>query len=158
MFEVRKFGNPRGRPTVNYRDTRMNTDSLFRNDRFMLQGNYCIIRTEILFFLSEYNFSNEIEEVVHMADLERAINYVVETEISTKEKIDEIGLKTIYQMLENMVRYLPLRKPVRDFLIVLRDWPSQMEFKELSGQHYKEKVCYITPICSICFDLFCISL
>ena len=91
-----------------------------------------------------------------MADLERAINYVVETEISTKEKIDEIGLKTIYQMLENMVRYLPLRKPVRDFLIVLRDWPSQMEFKELSGQHYKEKVCYITPICSLCFDLFCI--
>ena len=76
-----------------------------------------------------------------MADLERAINYVVETEISTKEKMDEIGLKTIYQMLENMVRYLPLRKPVRDFLIVLRDWPSQMEFKELSGQHYKEKVC-----------------
>lgn len=134
----------------------MNTDSLFRNDRFMLQGNYCIIRTEILFFLSEYNFSNEIEEVVHMADLERAINYVVETEISTKEKMDEIGLKTIYQMLENMVRYLPLRKPVRDFLIVLRDWPSQMEFKELSGQHYKEKVCYITPICSLCFDLFCI--
>ena len=135
----------------------MNTDSLFRNDSFMLQGNYCItIRTEILFFLSEYNFSNEIEEVVHMADLERAINYVVETEISTKEKIDEIGLKTIYQMLENMVRYLPLRKPVRDFLIVLRDWPSQMEFKELSGQHYKEKVCYITPICSLCFDLFCI--
>ena len=61
----------------------MNTDSLFINDSFMLQGNYCIIRTEILFFLSEYNFSNEIEEVVHMADLERAINYVVETEICT---------------------------------------------------------------------------
>ena len=75
-----------------------------------------------------------------MADLERAISYIVETEIPTQEKLDELRLKSIYQLLENIIRYLPLRKPVRNFLIVLRDWPNQMEFKEISGQDYKEKV------------------
>ena len=83
---------------------------------------------------------NEIEETIHMADLEKAIHYMVETEIVAQETLDELKLKSVYQMLESVIRYLPLRKPMRYFLMTLRDWPGQMEFKTLKGLDYKNKV------------------
>ena len=83
---------------------------------------------------------NEIEETIHMADLEKAIHYMVETEIVAQETLDELKLKSVYQMLESVIRYLPLRKPMRRFLMTLGDWPGQMEFKTLKGLDYKDKV------------------
>ena len=77
---------------------------------------------------------------VYMGDLERAIRYVVNKEIPAQTTLDELRLNAIYQLLENIVRYLPLRGPLRNFLIALRDWPIRMEFKKVTGQHYADKV------------------
>ena len=89
---------------------------------------------------TQNDMNNEIEESVHMADLEKAIKYMVETEIVAQETLDELRLKSVYQMFESIIRYLPLRKPMRHFLMTLRDWPGHMEFKTLKGHHYKNKV------------------
>ena len=75
-----------------------------------------------------------------MGDLERAIRYIVTTEIPSHETLDQLKLNTVYQMLESIVRYLPLRKPLKDFLVALRDWPIRMEFKAVSGLHFESKV------------------
>lgn len=80
-----------------------------------------------------------------MADLEKAIQYILEQEVPTQENLDELRLKAVNQLLENMIRYLPLRKPIRDFLIVLRDWPSVMEIKAVTGASYGDKVSFVRP-------------
>ena len=54
--------------------------------------------------------------------------------------LDELRLNAVYQLLENVIRYLPLRRPLRNFLVALRDWPIRMEFKKVTGQHYADKV------------------
>ena len=54
--------------------------------------------------------------------------------------MDELRLNAVYQLLENVIRYLPLRRPLRNFLVALRDWPIRMEFKKVTGQHYADKV------------------
>lgn len=79
---------------------------------------------------------------VYMDDLEKAIEYVVTKEIPGQTTLDELRLNAVYQLLENVIRYLPLRRPLRHFLITLRDWPIRMEFKALTGQHYSDKVLY----------------
>jgi hypothetical protein len=79
-------------------------------------------------------------EQVHMADLEKAIEYIVTTEIITQDTLDQLRLSAAYQMLESLVRYLPLRRPMKDFLVALRDWPVRMEFKAVTGQHFQDKV------------------
>ena len=78
-------------------------------------------------------------EKVYMGDLEKALEYVVNKEIPATENLDELQLRTVYQFLENVVRYLPLRPALRHFLLALRDWPLKMEFTAVSGQHYAEK-------------------
>ena len=75
-----------------------------------------------------------------MGDLERGIRYMLSREISTTDMLDELRLNTIYNLLESLVRYLPLRQPLRNFLVILRDWPVIMEYKALSGAQYKQKV------------------
>ena len=83
-----------------------------------------------------------------MGDLERGIRYMLSKEIPTTDMLDELRLNTIYNLLESLVRYLPLRQPLRNFLVILRDWPVIMEYKALSGAQYKQKV-------SINSKLFC---
>ena len=75
-----------------------------------------------------------------MGDLERGIRYMLSKEIPTTDMLDELRLNTIYNLLESLVRYLPLRQPLRNFLVILRDWPVIMEYKALSGAQYKQKV------------------
>ena len=77
---------------------------------------------------------------VYMGDLEKALWYVVNKEIPAKTNLDEKQLKAVYQLLENVVRYLPLRMPLKQFLMALREWPVLMEFKTVSGDQYAEKV------------------
>ena len=77
---------------------------------------------------------------VYMGDLENAIEYVLTKEIPAKAKLDDLHLNAVFQLLENLIRYLPLRTPLRNFLIALRDWPIRMEFKKVTGQHYADKV------------------
>ena len=59
--------------------------------------------------------------------------------------LDELRLNAVYQLLENVIRYLPLRRPLRNFLVALRDWPIRMEFKKVTGQHYADKVSTYVP-------------
>ena len=74
-----------------------------------------------------------------MGDLERGLRYMLTKEIPN-DNLDELSLNAVYQLLENMVRYLPWRNPVRHFLIALRDWPILMELKAVRGQDYAQKV------------------
>merc|ERR1719362_2852899 len=82
----------------------------------------------------------EEEPEVYVGDLERSIQYIVNKEISAQATLDELRLNAVYQLLENVIRYLPLRRPLRNFLVALRDWPIRMEFKKVTGQHYADKV------------------
>ncbi len=91
-----------------------------------------------------------------MADIEKAIKYVVETEVPMHDMLDQLKLNTVYQMLENMVRYLPLRKPIKDFLVALRDWPVRMEFKALTGQQFQEKVQSTFRVFAHQYSLICL--
>ena len=77
-----------------------------------------------------------------MGDLENAILYVLTKEIPAKATLDELHLNAVFQLLENIIRYLPLRTPLRNFLVALRDWPIRMELKKVTGQHYADKVCH----------------
>ena len=87
-------------------------------------------------FVSGYGDSHE---QVYMGDLERGLQYMLTKEIPN-DNLDELSLNAVYQLLENMVRYLPWRNPVRHFLIALRDWPILMELKAVRGQDYAQKV------------------
>ena len=91
---------------------------------------------------------NHLEISADMGDLERSIHYMLSKEIPAMEMLDELRLNTVYSLLESLVRYLPLRQPLRNFLVILRDWPAIMEYKALSGAQYKQKV-------SINSKLFC---
>ena len=91
---------------------------------------------------------NHSEISADMGDLERSIHYMLSKEIPATEMLDELRLNTVYSLLESLVRYLPLRQPLRNFLVILRDWPAIMEYKALSGAQYKQKV-------SINSKLFC---
>lgn len=77
---------------------------------------------------------------VYMGDLEHALRYIVDKEISAQATLDELRLNAVYQLLESVLQYLPLRGPLRNFLITLRDWPIRMEFKSVTGQQYSDKV------------------
>merc|ERR1711983_718551 len=79
-------------------------------------------------------------------DLERSIHYMLSKEIPATEMLDELRLNTVYSLLESLVRYLPLRQPLRNFLVILRDWPAIMEYKALSGAQYKQKVSIISKL------------
>ena len=81
-----------------------------------------------------------------MGDLERSIHYMLSKEIPATEMLDELRLNTVYSLLERLVRYLPLRQPLRNFLVILRDWPAIMEYKALSGAQYKQKVSQLKTI------------
>jgi len=83
---------------------------------------------------------NHSEISADMGDLERSIHYMLSKEIPATEMLDELRLNTVYSLLESLVRYLPLRQPLRNFLVILRDWPAIMEYKALSGAQYKQKV------------------
>ena len=89
-----------------------------------------------------------------MGDLERSIHYMLSKEIPATEMLDELRLNTVYSLLESLVRYLPLRQPLRNFLVVLRDWPAIMEYKALSGAQYKQKVSQLYSklflLCCLC--------
>ena len=91
---------------------------------------------------------NHSEISADMGDLERSIHYMLSKEIPATEMLDELRLNAVYSLLESLVRYLPLRQPLRNFLVILRDWPAIMEYKALSGAQYKQKV-------SINSKLFC---
>ena len=88
------------------------------------------------------SFSDEDSEVsaAEMGDLEKSIHYMLHKEIPAAEMLDEVRLNTVYGLLESLVRYLPLRQPLRNFLVLLRDWPTIMEYKAISGAQYKQKV------------------
>ncbi len=79
-------------------------------------------------------------EKVKNGDLELAIQYLINKEIPAQQTLDEPRMNTVYQMLESILKYLPLRQALRNFLITLRDWPIRMEFKAVSGQHFSDKV------------------
>ena len=46
----------------------------------------------------------------------------------------------IYQYLEVIIRYLPLRENIIKFLQALRDWPVQMNLRTIKSTDFSEKV------------------
>ena len=49
-------------------------------------------------------------------------------------------MKAIFQYLEVIVRYLPLRQNILNFLKALRDWPNQMDLNVLRSADFVAKV------------------
>lgn len=79
-------------------------------------------------------------DVIHASDLERSIQYALTVEIPTQHFLDEMKMKTIYQYLEIITRYLPLRESVLKFLHALREWPIRMDLRALKSSDFKAKV------------------
>jgi hypothetical protein len=75
-----------------------------------------------------------------MVDLEQSIRYALTTEIPIHQFLDEEQMKAIFQYLEVIVRYLPLRQNLLYFLKALRDWPVQMDLKVLRSADFVAKV------------------
>ena len=75
-----------------------------------------------------------------MVDLEQSIRYALTTEIPTQQLLDENKMKAIFQYLEVIVRYLPLRQKILNFLKALRDWPNQMDLRVLRSTDFVAKV------------------
>ena len=48
-------------------------------------------------------------DVVYAVDLELSIHYALTVEIPTQQFLDEVKMKTIYQYLEAIIQYLPMR-------------------------------------------------
>ena len=53
-------------------------------------------------------------------DIERAIRYSLLEEIPAHAVLDHNKIKTLYNWISALMKYLPLRKPVFDFLKDLR--------------------------------------
>ena len=75
-----------------------------------------------------------------MVDLEQSIRYALTTEIPVQQFLDENKMKAIFQYLEVIVRYLPLRQKIVHFLKALRDWPNQMDLRVLKSADFVAKV------------------
>ena len=50
--------------------------------------------------------------------------------------LDTVKLKTIYQYLEIIVRYLPLRPKLLNFLRAVREWPVMMDIRFVDGSKF----------------------
>ena len=71
-------------------------------------------------------------DTVYAVDLEQSIRYALTVEIPMQQFLDTVKLKTIYQYLEVIVRYLPLRPKLLNFLKALREWPVMMDIRSES--------------------------
>lgn len=66
---------------------------------------------------------------MYAVDLEQSIRYALMIEIPMQQHLDEAKMKTIFQYLEVITRYLPLRANIVLFLKALREWPVMMDIR-----------------------------
>ena len=85
-------------------------------------------------------------DVVHAVDLENSIRYALTVEIPTQQFLDEAKMKAIYQYLEIIIRYLPLRENIIKFLKALREWPIQMDLRTMKSTDFSDKVTELMSI------------
>jgi len=78
---------------------------------------------------------------VHQDDIEKAIQNSLNKEIPTKPFMNYLELRALYKYLDVLIKNTPnLRKPMRNFLISLREWPQMMGLSTITGKQFKEKV------------------
>jgi len=78
---------------------------------------------------------------VHQDDIEKAIQYSLNTEIPMKPFMNYLELRALYKFLDVLVKNTPnLKKPMKNFLISLREWPQMGGLSTISGQQFKDKV------------------
>jgi hypothetical protein len=78
---------------------------------------------------------------VYSADLERAVQYALKTEVAAQAVLSSSELLALYQFLEVCVRFMPnLRNDTRNFLVALREWPVAMQLRSVANADYKDKV------------------
>ena len=75
-----------------------------------------------------------------MVDLEQSIRYALTSEIPIQQLLNEKKMKAIYQYLDVIIRFLPLRRNIVDFLKALREWPIQMDLRVLKSADFVAKV------------------
>ena len=93
------------------------------------------------------SFINDLfPDVVHAVDLENSIRYALTIEIPTQQLLDESKMKAIYQYLEIIIRYLPLRENIIKFLKALREWPIQMDLRTMKSTDFLDKVTELMSI------------
>ena len=68
------------------------------------------------------------DDKVYLGDLEKAIEYSLTKEVSMQALLDNAKMSSLYFYLEVLVNYLELRKPIKEFLISLREWPVRLTF------------------------------
>jgi len=85
-------------------------------------------------------------DVVHAVDLEISIRYALTVEIPMQQLIDEAKMKVIFQYLELIIRYLPLRENIINFLKALREWPIQMDLRTIKSTDFSHKVTELMSI------------
>jgi len=80
------------------------------------------------------------QDEVFAVDLEKAVQYALVNEVPTQAVIASDKLSTLYMFLEVVAKYLPLRQPIKDFVVSLREWPVRMGLSSITSDAYKEKV------------------
>ena len=79
-------------------------------------------------------------DLVYAGDLEKSVQYALTQEIPAQAILDDAKMKSIYQYLEVVIQYLPVREKVKKFLIALREWPIKMDYRTLTGEAFSKKV------------------
>ena len=70
--------------------------------------------------------SDQIDESVSQDDIERAIRKSLVDEVSRHSILNDEKMSTLYQWIATLMKYLPLRKVVYDFLKELRQELNQV--------------------------------
>ena len=70
--------------------------------------------------------SDQIDESVSQDDIERAIRKSLVDEVSRHSILNNEKMSTLYQWIAALMKYLPLRKVVYDFLKELRQELNQV--------------------------------
>ena len=70
--------------------------------------------------------SDQIDESVSQDDIERAIRKSLVDEVSRHSILNDEKMSTLYQWIAALMKYLPLRKVVYDFLKELRQELNQV--------------------------------
>lgn len=77
---------------------------------------------------------------MYATDLEKAVEYAITEEIASQPILTQDHLSTLYMFLDVIVRYLPIRTEIKDFVAILRDWPSRAQLTSITNKEYEAKV------------------
>ena len=81
-----------------------------------------------------------IDDVIYAADIEKAIQYSFTQEIPLNENLDSQKLYAVHLWINVLIRYLPIRTEVWQFLHGIRNWMFQLGPVSVSGDEFSQVV------------------